>query len=173
MTWFKESWEKNNSGWTGENEKTIAILGSRGRQPLLVLLATANTEEDFIGMCFGVIHHVVNEHEWILPYKVGARSSCLHGPLTEERDKGWLEPGSPASVALRNIVRDKRLVKKIPYYLNCRSTAAFENFKNLILKYTSKQHSYTPPVYNARNLIAALDHNSNCDRDISRKKNGS
>ncbi|XP_052694407.1 uncharacterized protein LOC128172674 [Crassostrea angulata] len=135
--------------------------------------ATANTEEDFIGMWFGVIHHVVNEHEWILPYRVGARSSCLHGPLTEERDKGWLEPGSPAHVALRDIVRDKRLVKKIPYYLNCRSTAALENFQNLILKYTSKQHSYTPPVYHARNLIAALDHNSNCDRDISRKKDGS
>lgn len=81
--------------------------------------ATANTEEDLIGMWFGVIHHVVNEHEWILPYRVGARSSCLHGPLTEERDKGWLKPGSPAHVALRDIVRDKRLVKKIPYYLNC------------------------------------------------------
>lgn len=32
---------------------------------------------------------------------------------------------------------------------------------------------YTPPVYNARNLIAALDYNSNCDRDIPRKKDGS
>lgn len=124
-------------------------------------------------MWFGVIHHVVNEHEWILPYRVGARSSCMHGPLTEERDKGWIEPGSPAHVALRDIVCDKRLVKKIPYYLNCRSTAALENFQNLILKHTSKQHSYTPPVYNARNLIAALYLNSNCERDISRKKYGS
>lgn len=105
--------------------------------------------------------------------RVGSRSSCMQGPLTEERNKRWIEPGSPANVALRDIVRDKRLVKKIPYYFNCRSTAALENFQNLILKYTSKQYSYTPPVYNARNLIAALDHNSNCDRDISRKKNGS
>lgn len=63
---------------------------------------------------------MVNEHEWILPYRAGAKSSCQHGPLTEEREKDWLEAGSPAHVAVRDIVRDKRLLKKIPYYLNCR-----------------------------------------------------
>ena len=71
-------------------------------------------------MWLGVIHHVVNEHEWILPYRIGSKSSCMHGPLTEEREKGWLEAGSPAHAALRDIVKDKRLLKKIPYYSNCR-----------------------------------------------------
>lgn len=75
-------------------------------------------------MWFGVIHHDANEQERILPQRVGARSSFLHGPLTEERNKGWLEPGSPAHVALRDIVRDKRLVKKISYNLNCRFVLA-------------------------------------------------
>ncbi|XP_061167182.1 uncharacterized protein LOC133176022 [Saccostrea echinata] len=135
--------------------------------------SVANTEEEFIGIWFGVIHHVVNEHEWILPYRAGAKSSCQHGPLTEERNKDWLEAGSPAHVAVREIVRDKRLIKKIPYYLNCRSTAALENFQNLILKYSSKRHSYTPPVYRARNLVAALDHNANCDREAAKRKDGS
>lgn len=55
------------------------------------------------------MHHVVNEHEWILPYGAVAKSSCQHGPLTEERDKDWLEAGSPAHVAVRDIVRDKSL----------------------------------------------------------------
>lgn len=135
--------------------------------------SVANTEEEFIGIWFGVMHHVVNEHEWILPYRAGAKSSCQHGPLTEERDKDWLEAGSPAHVAVRDIVRDKRLLKKIPYYLNCRSTASLENFQNLILKYSSKRHSYTPPVYRARNLVAALDHNANCDREAAKRKDGS
>lgn len=62
-------------------------------------------------MWLGVIHHVVNEHEWILPYRIGSKSSCMHGPLTEEREKGWLEAGSPAHAALRDIVKDKRLLK--------------------------------------------------------------
>lgn len=54
-----------------------------------------------------------------------------------------------------------------------RSTASLENFQNLILKYSSKRHSYTPPVYRARNLVAALDHNANCDREAAKRKDGS
>lgn len=50
-----------NKGWTGENEKTFAVLDSRGRQPHLVLLATANTEEDFI-----VSHKTTLQH-FLLP----------------------------------------------------------------------------------------------------------
>lgn len=73
---------------------------------------------------------MVNEHEWILPYRAGAKSSCQHGPLTEERDKDWLEAGSPAHVAVRDIVRDKRLLKKIPYYLNCKYISKL-NFHSL------------------------------------------
>ena len=71
-------------------------------------------------MWFGVIHHVVNEHEWILPYRTGGKSFCQHGPLTEDRKKGWLVAGSPAHNALGDIVCDERLLKKIPYFLNCR-----------------------------------------------------
>lgn len=50
----------------------------------LFCFSFANTEEEFVGIWFGVMHHVVNEHEWILPYRAGAKSSCQHGPLTEE-----------------------------------------------------------------------------------------
>lgn len=72
------------------------------------------------GMWCGVIHHAIGEHEWILPYRVGGKSCCEHGPLTEEKDKDYLVAGSTAHVALREIVLDKRLLKKIPYFLHCR-----------------------------------------------------
>ena len=72
------------------------------------------------GMWLDVNHHVINEHEWILPYRLEAVNSCKHGPLTEEREGGGFEAGSPAHVVLRDIVLDKRLLKKIPYYLKCR-----------------------------------------------------
>lgn len=132
---------------------------------------TCTTKEDFVGMWIGVLHHVVNVHSWILPYS--SSNKCEHGPLTSAREKGWLEKDSPAHVSLRSIVLDKRLLNNIPYYLNCRSTAELENFQNLILMYASKRHSYTPPAYRCRNLLAALDHNGHIDREVMTNKDGS
>jgi hypothetical protein len=60
---------------------------------------------------------------------------------------------------------------KIFYYF--RSTAELENFQNLILMYASKRHSYTPPAYRCRNLLAALDHNGHIDREVMTNKDGS
>lgn len=57
-----------------------------------------------------------------------------------------------------------------PHY---RSTAELENFQNLILMYASKRHSYTPPVYQCRNILAALDHNGHLDRTVITNKDGS
>ncbi|CAC5426196.1 unnamed protein product [Mytilus coruscus] len=62
-----------------------------------------------------------------------------HGPLSSESDKGWL------------------------------STAELENFQNLIMMYASKRHSYRPPTYRCRNLLAALDHNGHIGRSILTK----
>lgn len=59
------------------------------------------------------------------------------------------------------------------FFFNYRSTAALESFQNLILKYSPKRLSYTPHVYTARTLLAALDHNANCDRPAAVKKDGS
>ncbi|XP_071152334.1 uncharacterized protein [Mytilus edulis] len=80
--------------------------------------------------------------------------------------------GSDAHKALRSIVMDARLIKNIPYYLNCRSTSDLESFQNLILAYTSKRHAYTPPVYQVRNRLAALDHNIHVGRPSLTKNDG-
>lgn len=133
----------------------------------------SDTYETFIGVWFGLLHHVTNEHEWILPYNDSGINACQHGPLTEERTKGWLEKNSPAHNALRYVVMDKRRLNQIHYYLNCRSTAELENFQNLILVYASKRFSYSPPTYRARNLLAALDHNGHAEREIKTNKDGS
>ncbi|XP_063405831.1 uncharacterized protein LOC134689792 [Mytilus trossulus] len=107
---------------------------------------------DFKCTWFGILHHVVNEHIWILSYDdTFHNNTCNHGPLPEEREKSYMEKGSDAHKALRSIVMDDRLIKNILYYLNCRSTSDLESFQNLILAYTSKRHAYTPPVYRVRN----------------------
>ena len=54
-----------------------------------------------------------------------------------------------------------------------RSTSDLETFQNLILKYASKRNSYKPPAFAARNILAALDHNANVDREAVKNKDGS
>ncbi|CAG2246435.1 unnamed protein product [Mytilus edulis] len=54
-----------------------------------------------------------------------------------------------------------------------RSTAELENFQNLILKYASTCHSFNPVSYSAHNLLAALDNNAHCQRQMMVNKDGS
>uniref|UniRef100_A0A667Y0C1 THAP-type domain-containing protein n=1 Tax=Myripristis murdjan TaxID=586833 RepID=A0A667Y0C1_9TELE len=58
--------------------------------------------------------------------------------------------------ALVDIVYNKRLQKDVHKYL---STADLEAFQNHILMYASKRYAFSPPVYEARVLLAALDYN--------------
>ena len=55
---------------------------------------------------------------------------------------------------------------------NFRSTGELEIFQNLILMYVSKRHSYRPPSYRVRNILAALDHNRHADRPVILNQNG-
>ncbi|XP_062570141.1 uncharacterized protein LOC134232209 [Saccostrea cucullata] len=136
----------------------------------LYTASISSTKEEFVGNWIGILHHTVNVHTWVLPYS--DINECNHGPLTEERTKGWLEKDSPAHVALREIVLDKRLQNNVPYYLNCRSTAELENFQNVVNAYASKHHSYNPPLYRCRNRLVALDYNHHINRNVLVKKDG-
>ena len=73
------------------------------------------------GAWAGILHHAVNEHEWLMSYDNDTtHTKCQHGPFPEDRNKNYLEKGSDALMALTNIVMDKRLLNNTPYYLNCR-----------------------------------------------------
>ena len=54
----------------------------------------------------------------------------------------------------------------------CRQTGELENFQQQILQYASKRFAYTPPVYRARNRLAAIEHTKHYNRDIRKNKNG-
>lgn len=58
------------------------------------------------------------------------------------------------------------------FLLYFRSTAELESFNNLILMYAGKRFSYTPPVYRARCILAAIDHNHNLQRPVLLNKQG-
>ena len=70
-------------------------------------------------MCFGILHHVANEHEWVL---LGVNGwQCAHAPLIKaERNKPWLKKNSAAHRALAKIVLDKRFLHTITYFINFR-----------------------------------------------------
>lgn len=54
-----------------------------------------------------------------------------------------------------------------------RSTADLESFQNHILMYASKRSSFSPPAFEARMLLAAMDYNYHKDRPEMCKSDGS
>lgn len=71
-------------------------------------------------MWMGILHHIVDVHEWILE-EGNNGGKCSHGLLNEEeRNKPLLKKESPAHKALTKIVLDKRFLNTIPYYTNFR-----------------------------------------------------
>ncbi|XP_052820913.1 uncharacterized protein LOC128246652 [Mya arenaria] len=136
----------------------------------------AETEAQFKGIWVSVLHHVTDEHEWLISYGDDGCNECHHGPLAaEDRDKPWLHRIKNSAVLkdLSSVVMDKRLLKKVAYYLKFRSTAELEGFHQHLLMYCAKRFAYTPPVYRMRNLLAALNHNLHQDRSVQFNKNGS
>ncbi|XP_041834095.1 uncharacterized protein LOC121635100 [Melanotaenia boesemani] len=125
----------------------------------------AENFEEFLILWVGIIHHVCNEHEW-------ATGQCQHG-LIEEAQKEWIENDSKAHEALVDIVLKKRWLKDIHKYLRFRSTADLESFHNHVLMYASKRFAFTPPVYEARVILAALDYNFHLGRPTRQRADGS
>ena len=74
------------------------------------------------GMWGGLLHHVVNSHDWVDILGSG-ETQCRHDSDEEEdkdRDTPWLEPDSEAHQSLRDIVTDKRFLNTLKYYVNFR-----------------------------------------------------
>lgn len=64
-------------------------------------------------MWTGLLHHVTGEHEWAL-------DACHHGPLTDDRDKEWIQKGSVAHDALSEIVLNESWLREVEKYLSFR-----------------------------------------------------
>ncbi|XP_070564273.1 uncharacterized protein [Ptychodera flava] len=113
---------------------------------------------------FQILHHVVNEHEWVLNVD-GSIGKCGHGPLPDHEGTAWLQKGSPSHLALKKIVEDKRLMRNITYFINFRHTGFLESFHSHLLMYAPKRHSYSYVGYKARILLAAIDFNQHASRE--------
>ncbi|XP_038550249.1 uncharacterized protein LOC119883593 isoform X1 [Micropterus salmoides] len=101
----------------------------------------------------------LNIHTWTM-------GSCKHGHLESDQMRGkmWIQRDSQCHKALVDIVLNKRWQKDVHNYLRFRSTADLESFQNHILMYASKRYAFSPPVHEARVLLAALDYNFHRNR---------
>ncbi|XP_049925640.1 uncharacterized protein LOC126405767 [Epinephelus moara] len=158
-----------------ENSKTMAAL-VKGNGILLTWLKDivnhfwwcckkADTAEQFFALWIGIIHHCCGTHTW-------AVGSCHHEHLQEFTQKETIQENSVAHKALLNITENKRWLKYVHKYLTFRSTADLEAFQSHILMYTSKRYAFSPPVYKARVLLAALDYDFHLQRAFMRSKDG-
>ncbi|XP_006137905.1 uncharacterized protein LOC102457766 isoform X2 [Pelodiscus sinensis] len=115
------------------------------------------------GMWCGLVHHVVNEHQWASGNGI-IKERCKHGPQMDEREKEWLEKGSKPHTEMCRIILDKKFLRNIPYFLQFRSTFDLEQFQQHVHMYATKRFEYTYPVYRARCFLAAIDYNMHLNR---------
>lgn len=66
----------------------------------------------------------------------------------------------------------KDILRLKPYSYLYSGTSELESFQEQILMYAAKRFAYSPPVYRARNELAALDHNANYGRPALLNKDG-
>lgn len=130
-------------------------------------------DEDVLKATFlGILHHVVNEHQWVFGTD-GRPGQCNHVELVDdERDKRWLEKGSNPHKSLATELTDKRFLKNLPYYRNFRHTGILESFNNHVLMYAPKRHSYGYVGFKLRMKLAMIDHNSHASRIQATTKDG-
>lgn len=128
-------------------------------------------ESKFLATWRGILHHVVDIHQWGLGDGVGG-AQCSHGELDKEAEAKWLEPGGDAHMSLTRVVLDSGLLHSFKHYTKFRHTGELENFHDSLLMYCAKRFAYSYPLYKARNMLAALDYQHHKDRPKLVSKKG-
>ena len=70
----------------------------------------------------GVLHHIVNNHDWVDVLGSG-ETHCRHDAKEgedQDRSAPWLEADSKPHQALHDVVVDTRFLNTLKYYLNFR-----------------------------------------------------
>ena len=110
-----------------------------------------------------VLHHIVNKHKWTcntLFHQCGHRRI----PSSEAKNICWLKPGSPAHLALEEVVLNTKLLKDLAKLTDFCHTGNIEVYHSMMLKYYSKQEHFSYKGMVARTQLAALDNNANAER---------
>ena len=110
-----------------------------------------------------ILHHVINKHSWTGHTYF---HKCCHPRLSaaQANKKKWLKPGSPAYVALEEVVLNTKLLKDLAKLTEFCHTGELEVYHALMLKYCPKREHFSFKGMLVRTQLSALDHNSNAGR---------
>ena len=91
----------------------------------------------------------------------------------DQREIEWLESGSPAHVALEEVVTNKKLLKDLEKLTEFHHTGVLESYHSVMTKYVPKREHFSYNGMVARTQLAILDHNANVGRKQAEIKKGS
>lgn len=113
-----------------------------------------------------LLHHIVGKHRWRASSTHKLIKKCGHPALSrnDQKNTKWLEIGSPAHVALEDVVTNKKLLKDIAKLTEFHHTGELESYHSLMTKYVPKREHFCYNGMVARTQLAILDHNANVDR---------
>ena len=154
-----------------EFEKLMAWIQSVSSHFLWSISTCEGDYEMLIEKWTSIVHHVGNKHSW----RNGKLfKKCAHGKLTrkEREEKTWLKPGTPANVALDEIVFNSKLLKDMKLVTEFHHTGALEVYHSMMLKYCPKRQHFSHAGMVARTQFAALDNNHNSTREQSVVQHG-
>ena len=107
-----------------------------------------------------VLDHVSNKHKWSGNTHF---HQCCHRRISSSEAKKvcWLKPGTPAHLALEEVVLNTKLLKDLAKLTDFCHTGKIEVYHSMMLKYCSKREHYSHRGMIARTQLAALDNNVN------------
>jgi ribonuclease HI len=121
-----------------------------------------------------LLNHITGKHCWKSSKEFKFIKRCGHPRLNKKDQKEivWIENGSPAHVALEEVMTNKKLLKDLAKLTEFHHTGELESYHSLMTKYTPKREHFCYNGMVARTQLAVLDHNANVNRTQTEVKKG-
>ena len=123
-----------------------------------------------------LLYHITGKHRWKTSEDFQNVKKCGHPSISQKDQKSikWLEAGSgsPAHVALEEVVTNNKLLKDIGKLKEFHHTGQLESYHSLMTKYVPKREHFRYNGMVARTQLAILDHNTNVNRSQAEVKQG-
>lgn len=121
-----------------------------------------------------LLHHITGKHRWKISAEFKHIKMCGHATISRKDQKSikWLKAGSPAHVALEEVVTNSKLLKDIGKLTEFHHTGELESYHSLMTKYVPKRQHFCYNGMVARTQLAILDHNANVNRSQAEVKKG-
>ena len=107
-----------------------------------------------------MLDHVSNRHKWS---GNSLFHQCCHRRISSSEAKKicWIKPGTPANLALEEVVLNNKFLKDVAKLTDFCHTGQIEVYHSMMLKYCSKREHFSYKGMVARTQLAALDNNAN------------